>query len=121
MGTALEDRPRYTSSTTFETFPFPWPLGLEPADDSLVGAVAEAACALVEQRNHAMHPGGESEITPHGLTLTDLYNQRPTWLDLAHQKLDAAVFDAYGWPHDLTDEQMLECLLALNLERASTS
>jgi len=26
---------------------------------------------------------------------------------------------AYGWPPDLTDEQILERLLALNLERAS--
>ena len=31
-------------------------------------------------------------------TLTNLYNQRPTWLDLAHRKLDEAVLDAYGWP-----------------------
>jgi hypothetical protein len=30
MGTSLEDRPRYTNLTTFETFPFP--LGLTPAD-----------------------------------------------------------------------------------------
>ena len=41
-----------------------------------------------------------------------------TWLDLAHKKLDAAVCDAYGWPHDLSDEQILERLLALNLQRA---
>ena len=27
-------------------------------------------------------------------------------------------FDAYGWPHDLTDDEILERLLALNLERA---
>ena len=32
-------------------------------------------------------------------TLTNLYNQRPTWLDLAHLQLDRAVLDAYGWPH----------------------
>ncbi|MDB6032527.1 MAG: hypothetical protein JWM16_2865 [Verrucomicrobiales bacterium] len=51
-------------------------------------------------------------------TLTNLYNERPTWLDLAHKKLDAAVADAYGWPADLTDDQVLERLLALNLERA---
>jgi type II restriction/modification system DNA methylase subunit YeeA len=51
-------------------------------------------------------------------TLTNLYNERPAWLDLAHQKLDAAVAAAYGWPADLTDEQILERLLALNLERA---
>jgi hypothetical protein len=36
-----------------------------------------------------------------------------------HDDLDAAVFDAYGWPHDLTDEQILERLVALNAERAA--
>jgi hypothetical protein len=51
-------------------------------------------------------------------TLTNLYNERPAWLDLAHKKLDAAVAAAYGWPADLTDQQILEQLLALNLERA---
>ena len=52
-------------------------------------------------------------------TLTNLYNERPAWLDLAHQKLDAAVAAAYGWPSDLSDDQILERLLALNLERAA--
>jgi hypothetical protein len=52
-------------------------------------------------------------------TLTNLYNERPDWLDLAHKKLDAAVAAAYGWPADLTDEQILEKLLALNLARAA--
>lgn len=52
-------------------------------------------------------------------TLTNLYNERPTWLDLAHRKLDESVLDVYGWPHDLTDEEILERLLALNLERAA--
>jgi len=52
-------------------------------------------------------------------TLTNLYNQRPTWLDLAHKRLDVAVAAAYGWPEDLTDEEILEKLLALNLERAA--
>ena len=35
------------------------------------------------------------------------------------QKLDAAVAAAYGFPTDLTDEQILEKLLALNLGRAA--
>jgi type II restriction/modification system DNA methylase subunit YeeA len=52
-------------------------------------------------------------------TLTKLYNERPAWLDLAHKKLDAAVAAAYGFPADLTDEQILEKLLALNLARAA--
>jgi hypothetical protein len=51
-------------------------------------------------------------------TLTALYNARPTWLDLAHKKLDQAVFAAYGWSKDLSDEEILEKLLILNLERA---
>ncbi|MGH7953103.1 MAG: type IIL restriction-modification enzyme MmeI [Limisphaerales bacterium] len=52
-------------------------------------------------------------------TLTKLYNERPAWLDMAHKKLDAAVAAAYGWTADLSDEQILEKLLALNLERAA--
>ena len=52
-------------------------------------------------------------------TLTKLYNKRPAWLDLARKKLDAAVAAAYGWPVDLSDDQILERLLALNLERAA--
>jgi hypothetical protein len=53
-------------------------------------------------------------------TLTNLYNQRPTWLDLAHQKLDAAVFAAYGWDPAISDEELLERLLAMNLERSKS-
>ena len=52
-------------------------------------------------------------------TLTNLYNERPAWLALAHKKLDAAVAAAYGWPADLSDDQILENLLALNLARAA--
>ena len=51
-------------------------------------------------------------------TLTNLYNARPTWLDLAHKKLDEAVFAAYGWNSDLSDEEILEKLLSLHLERS---
>jgi hypothetical protein len=39
-------------------------------------------------------------------------------LDDIHAALDDAVLDADGWPHDLSDEQILERLLALNLQRA---
>jgi hypothetical protein len=50
-------------------------------------------------------------------TLTNLYNQRPQWLQNAHAALDAAVAAAYGWEPDLSDEEILERLLKLNLER----
>ena len=55
-----------------------------------------------------VHPPGMGEAELKKRTLTNLYNQRPTWLDLAHKKLDAAVFAAYGWKNDLTDEEILE-------------
>jgi type II restriction/modification system DNA methylase subunit YeeA len=51
-------------------------------------------------------------------TLTNLYNQRPAWLDQAHRKLDEAVFAAYGWDPAMSEEGILEKLLALNQERA---
>ncbi len=51
-------------------------------------------------------------------TLTNLYNERPAWLDHAHRDLDAAVAAAYGWPADLPEEEALARLLSLNLERA---
>lgn len=54
-----------------------------------------------------------------GASLTNLYNAPPTWLELAHRKPDEAVLDAYGWPHDLDDEEILRRLLELNLEQAS--
>jgi hypothetical protein len=35
-----------------------------------------------------------------------------------HKRLDVAVFAAYGWKSDLSDEEILEKLLALNLEKS---
>jgi hypothetical protein len=49
---------------------------------------------------------------------TNLYNQRPTSLDLAHIKLAAAVFAAYVWTPVISDEEILAKLLELNLETA---
>jgi type II restriction/modification system DNA methylase subunit YeeA len=112
---------RYTPTTCFETFPFPWPPRKEPADDPRVRAIAEAAKDLVEKRDRWLNPEGASEPELKKRTLTNLYNQRPTWLDLAHEQLDDTVLDAYAWPRDLTDDQILERLLALNLDRARSS
>lgn len=145
LGTSLEDRPRYTPSTTFETFPFPE--GLTPnipapdyADDPHAIAIAEAAKRLNELRENWLNPsdlvvrvpevvpGYPDRILPKDdaaaavlkkRTLTNLYNQRPAWLDNAHRDLDAAVAAAYGWPTDLSDEELLERLFALNQERAA--
>ena len=106
MGTQLESRPRYTPTTCFETFPFPEP------DDAQRDAIAQAAAQLNEFRENKLN--GDPD-----LTLTKLYNQRPAWLNNAHLALDAAVAAAYGWPVNLADAEILERLLALNLERAA--
>ncbi|MCA9942172.1 MAG: hypothetical protein KC449_01760 [Anaerolineales bacterium] len=158
--------PRYTPTTTFETFPFPWPPGQEPGeDDPRVAAIAQWARALVQWRDAWLNPPREGMYAGLGAaydklvknrTLTNLYNglvyyrsTRPTpygrpggspllfdraefdkvtrksvtptdiqELDDIHTALDTAVLNAYSWPHDLTDEQILERLLALNLERS---
>lgn len=125
-GTSLEDRPRYTPSTTFETFPFPE--GLTPdipaadyATDPRAQAIAAAAARLNELRENWLNPADlvvrEPEVVPgypdrilprdeaaakelKKRTLTNLYNARPQWLVNAHAALDAAVADAYGWGED---------------------
>ncbi len=114
QGTQLREEEsgcRYTPTTSFETFPMPKPTAEQEQ------AIAAAARELVEKRDLWLRPEGASPAELKKRTLTSLYNARPTWLDLAHRKLDAAVATAYGWPADLADEQILERLLALNLER----
>ena len=112
MGTQLETRPRYTPTTCFETFPFPHPTAEQRE------AIASAAAELNRLRENWLNPPGISGAELRRRTLTNLYNDYPTWLANAHAALDAAVADAYGWPADLTDGEVLERLLALNLERA---
>jgi len=110
---------RYTPPTTFETFAFPWPPGKEPENDPRVQAIASAAQELAERRDAWLNPVGAAEADLKHRVLTNLDNERPTWLHMAHRKLDRAVFDAYGWSDGLTDAEILERLLALNLERAA--
>jgi len=110
--------PTYNNTTCFETFPFPWPPGQEPMDDPRVITIGSEAKHLNELREAWRNPPGASESELRKRTLTNLYNQRPTWLDMAHRKLDDAVFLAYGWPSDLPDEEILQRLLHLNLARA---
>ena len=52
-------------------------------------------------------------------TFTNHYNARPSWLANAHHDLDRAVLAAYRWHADLPDEEILERLLTLNLQRES--
>jgi type II restriction/modification system DNA methylase subunit YeeA len=124
MGTWLGkgNDPRYTPTTTFETFPFPWAPGTEPVDDPRVVEIGEATKALNEAREAWLNPPDASEAELKKRTLTNLYNARPTWLAQAHARLDRAVWAAYGWddpdPAAVDDETILTRLLALNGERA---
>lgn len=109
--------PRYSSSRTFETFPFPWPPGKEPDDDPCVEAIAAAARELVRKRDAWLNPTDASAAELKKRTLTNLYNENPTWLQDAHQELGGAVLAAYDWPKDSSDQDLLARLLQLNAER----
>ena len=145
LGSTLEDRPTYTPTVTFETFPFPE--GLTPnipakdyENDPRAVAIASAAKRLDELRNAWLNPPDLVKIEPEVVpgypdrilpkdaqaaielkkrTLTNLYNARPQWLADAHRDLDTAVAAAYGWPADISEEDALARLLELNLARAS--
>ena len=84
-------------------------------------AIAAAARELVAKRDAWLNPPGATAAELKQRTLTNLYNRRPTWLDLAHRNLDEAVFAAYDWSADLSDEEILSRLLQLNLERAKAT
>jgi hypothetical protein len=79
--------------------------GEEPEGNSRIEAIAEAALRLDELGRNWLNPEGASKAEP--------------WLENVHKKLDVAVFAAYGWPSDLSDEEVLQNLLALNLERSN--
>ena len=132
--------PRYTPTTTFGTFPFP--TGLTPdipaasyANDPHAIAIAGAARRLVTLRDRWLNPPEWVEWVDEPVpgypkrpvpshekaaealkkrTLTNLYNARPQWLADAHRALDDAVAAAYGWPEDISDEEVLRELLVLN-------
>jgi restriction-modification enzyme MmeI-like protein len=138
--------PRYTPTTTFETFPFPDGLtcNLTPAEytNSFATEVGEKASRLCELRDAWLNPkewierdnsdgpqypqrvlpraGHEADLKAR--TLTNLYNQRPAWLEHAHAELDMAVARAYGWGDytaQMSDDEILTRLLRLNLNRAA--
>ena len=108
----VSERP-HTPTTCFETSPVPRPT------DAQRDAIAEAARDLDRLREGWLNPPGLSDAELAKRTLTNLYNARPTWLAQAHERLDAAVLAAYGWPADIDREELLAQLIALNLARAA--
>jgi type II restriction/modification system DNA methylase subunit YeeA len=141
MGTSLEDRPRYTPTTTFETFPFPWTPGKEDTASAAYQRISAAAKQLHAERDTWLNPPGMSESSLKDRTLTNLYNALNVFrgkdkmkikpdagdfaprLDALHNELDAAVVAAYGWDASILEDEeaMLRHLLALNLERGTPS
>jgi len=139
--------PTYNNQSCFETFPFPDGLtpnlpAATYAEDPRAKNIAAAARALVEARDRWLNPADLVETVPEVVpgfpdrilprspaaaqalkarTLTKLYNTRGTpegaWLDGLHRKLDEAVAAAYGWPADISEEDALGALLALNQAR----
>ncbi len=126
-GGTLEDRPRYNKTRCFEPFPFP--------DSS--EAVHDRIRFLAEQLD--AHRKRQQERYP-SLTLTDMYNvlaqlRAGESLDAGAQKiheqglvsvlrdlyddLDRTVFEAYGWPPELSDEEILFRLVDWNAARGA--
>lgn len=125
-GSDLQDRPCYTHTSVFATFPFPEGLTPDiPASDYAADPRAQAIAAAAERLNTLREnwlnppdlvervpevvPGYPNRILPKDeaaaqelkkRTLTNLYNARPAWLDHAHRALDEAVAYAYGWGED---------------------
>jgi hypothetical protein len=118
--------PRYNKTACFDPFPFP---AATDAQAEKIRAFGESLDAH-RKRQQATHPG---------LTITGMYNVLEklrsgqtltakekkihdeglvSVLKKIHDDLDAAVFEAYGWPMTLSDEEILERLVALNHERA---
>ncbi|MCA9011224.1 MAG: class I SAM-dependent DNA methyltransferase, partial [Planctomycetaceae bacterium] len=108
-GGTLEDRPRYNKTVCFDTFAFPY---LSTDSRPQILNLAEQLDAH-RKRQQELHPD---------LTMTGMYNVLEklrsgeeltpkekaihekglvSVLKQIHDDLDAAVFDAYGWPHDL--------------------
>lgn len=103
---------RYTPTTTFETFPLP------DASDDAKEEIAEVAKTLDMLRSGWLNPSGLLGAELRARTLTNLYNQHPSWLARAHERLDQAVHAAYGWDYPLEREDVLARLVKLNTGRA---
>jgi hypothetical protein len=124
-GGTLEDRPIYTKTKCFDSFPFP---DANEAQKQAIREIAERLDAH-RKRQHQLHST---------LTLTEMYNvlEKLRASDLLthedqiiyqqgligilrqlHDELDVAVFAAYGWSPSLTTEQILENIVALNTQR----
>jgi len=126
-GSTLEDRPRYLKTSCFDPFPFPSPTEAQKTRLRSLGEQLDAH----RKAQQAAHPK---------LTLTAMYNvleklragERIEGKDREiydqgligilrdlHDQIDREVAAAYGWPADLSDDEILHRLVDLNRTRAA--
>ncbi len=124
----MGDDPRYSKTRCFDPFPFPADVS-EPLKDK-IRAEAEALDAL---RKRVLESDEDLTLTKlynvlealrEGRALTDAERDMHdrglvTLIRQHHDAIDALVAEAYGWPADLSDEEILTRLVALNKERAA--
>ena len=122
--------PRYNKTRCFDPFPFPAATELQKARIRELGEALDAHRKQVQtdrpdvtmtamynalERARDADAGGPpltgKERDFHARALIGL-------LKTLHDDLDAAVADAYGWPVDLPDDEILTRLVALNAQRA---
>jgi len=118
MRAALNFLPRYIATgevTKHRTFIF-----LEKEDNLIDGGAycfASDSPSLLSNLSSKYHviwtlaAGGDLGVTPR-------YNNTLCFDPFPHDDIDAATAQAYGWPADLPDEEILKRLVALNKERA---
>jgi type II restriction/modification system DNA methylase subunit YeeA len=109
---------QYTNEV-YETFPFPKPSAKQRCE------IEKWAKHLDDVRQNLLTEDSKATLTALYNKLTELRETKdckhPVYALLtAHNKLDEAVHDAYGWEYPLSEEEILKRLLALNLERTGS-
>lgn len=138
LGTAVGkgNDPRYTPTTTFETFPFPRPTPEQRSNIAKAAIYLEEVRAFLKTQEDPKKKVFEGKlkadqlVTFKPLTLTGMYNllqdYRISGIELvsgiaalhrAHAALDAAVAEAYGWAWPMVEDEFLAHLLDINMER----
>ncbi len=126
-GGSLEDRPVYNGTLCFDPFPFPAATDEQKAEIRDLGERLDAHRKRVQEQHDDITLTGLYNVLEQvraGEPLTDkerdIYDRGLVGiLKEIHDQLDAAAARAYGWPEGLSDEAILERLVALNHERAA--
>lgn len=125
-GAQLGPTPVYPKLSCFDPFPFPNPTPEQKQKIRELGEKLDAHRKQVQAQHPDITITGMYNLLEKlraGQPFTDKdrdYNNKAlvSTLKQIHDELDIAVLDAYGWHHDISDEEILERLVALNAERA---